>query len=610
MPSDLLTTTLAAGPTGSLAVDLLKILACAGLVAVLFGALRVSAIPGYLVAGAIIGPHAIGLIQSDESVQGIASLAVVLLMFGIGLHLDLSALRRGLARILLVGIASTVTTAGLSTLVAMAFGLGWPSAVAVGLAFSMSSTAVVMQVIQKRRELHRAYARLSFGVLIVQDLLVIAWMAALPGLAKFAERAAEGAAAVEEETAATGSLSDVLLQGIVPLSAIALMLLVGKLALPPLMIRLSRFISPEVMLVVSAAVALGAAVLCGALGLSPELGAFIAGFLLAATPFRFQLSGQITPLRDLFMAVFFTAVGLQLNVGEVIASWWVVGIGIVAAMGLTTVSITGWAWCVGTPPGAAAQAGLTLGQGGEFSLVLLSAAAGLGLVTGQVETITLAVVVCSLLLTPTIMNLGRKAGIAAAIWPPAPWTQAASLSDRPTAGDAVSVAEGEDPKPHAEVVIAGFGPVGRACAEEMERRGIGFSIIELNTHTVKRQRALGRSIVYGDVTNPEVLESAGVAEADAVIVTIPDDDAMLRACRQIRLLNPNVFISARAGVLSRAMQAKELGADHVTVEELAAAQAMSRETAKRLEDRRGYRGDPGPTQVASVREASSSGTPG
>ena len=140
------------------------------------------------------------------------------------------------------------------------------------------------------------------------------------------------------------------------------------------------------------------------------------------------------------------------------------------------------------------------------------------------------------------------------------------------------------------MVIAGYGPVGRACADRLELMGLRVTIIELNTVTVRRQMALGRSIVYGDITNAGVLESAGVPDADAVVLTIPDEEAMLRACQLCRRLAPRAFIAARAGVLSRGIAAKELGADDVTVAEIATAASMADSVASALEARNVGRG--------------------
>jgi Kef-type K+ transport system membrane component KefB len=591
--------TLAAGEASGLAVDLLKVLACAGAVAIVLGRLKLAAIPGYLIAGAVIGPHAIGLISGGDQVAGIADLAVVLLMFGIGLHLDVAGMRRGAVSLIAIGTVSTIASSVLLTPVGMAFGLGWEEALAIGMALSMSSTAVVLRVIQQRRELHRAYGRLSFGILLIQDLLVIGMLAFLPTLAGLAEAGAAAASGGVVEGAAAGDDGGVLPvigSTMLRISALALMLVVGKLALPRLMLEAAKRSSGEVMLVVAAAVALGSAVLAGALGLSPALGSFIAGFLLASTPFRFQVSGQMTPLRDLFMAVFFTAVGLQLDVAAVAPLWWVVAIGFVAMVVIKVASIALPAWAFGASAGPAGQSAVSLSQAGEFSLVVLGAGTAIGLISADSMSVSIAVVVLSLIVTPALMTLGRTAEAKLAGVHTAPWLRKLAFADTPKGGvkggkdssDAPSATDGPD-MARCPAIIAGYGPVGRACADRLVAEGVPVTIIEMNPRTVKLQRQMGRSIVYGDVTNAEVLESAGVVDADAVVLTIPDEDAMLRACRAIRAVNPRAFIAARAGVLSKGLQARELGADHVTVEEIATADAMAKQVLDQLNRRVGTR---------------------
>jgi CPA2 family monovalent cation:H+ antiporter-2 len=347
----------------------------------------------------------------------------------------------------------------------------------------------------------------------------------------------------------------------------------------------------ELLLVLSAAFGLGAAVLTAYLDLSPELGAFLAGFLLAGTPFRFQLSGMIGPMRDLFMAVFFTAVGLQLDMGAIGGIWWVVLIAFVLVTVLKVLSIGGSAWLLGAPPAVAVTTGVTLAQAGEFTLVVLGFATAAGIFDGLeiVPSAMIAVVFLSLLTTPPLMSLARRAGALAVSWPQAPWFKRATFAR--SSHDASDTADDD-----YHVVIAGFGPVGRALAEKFVARGVKVAVIELNQKTVERQAGLGRRIVYGDATNPEVLQSAGVPTADAVVLTIPDDQAMLRATKVIRGMNSTAFIAARTNYLSKAFLAKELGANHVTVEELATAEVMAGEVLSCFDLQQGetdeHTGDP------------------
>ncbi|MEL6795973.1 MAG: NAD-binding protein, partial [Planctomycetota bacterium] len=343
----------------------------------------------------------------------------------------------------------------------------------------------------------------------------------------------------------------------------------GITLLPRLLAEAARDSTNELLLVLSAALGLGTAVLTAYLDLSPELGAFLAGFLLAGTPFRFQLSGMIGPMRDLFMAVFFTAVGLQLNMGAIGPIWWVILIAFVLVTVLKFITIGGSAWLLGAPPAVAVTTGVTLAQAGEFTLVIMGFATAAGIFAGLeiVPSAMIAVVFLSLLTTPPLMATARLLGSSAVGWPQAPWFKRGTFAR--SSQDTAATDQ------QRRVVIAGFGPVGRSLAEKFLKRGVELSVIELNRKTVEKQMGLGRRIVYGDATNPEVLESAGVSTADAIVLTIPDDDAMLRACKVIRNMNKSAFIAARTNYLSKAFLARELGANHVTVEELATAEAMA-----------------------------------
>ncbi len=582
--------------------DLLIVLACAGLVAALLGRLRMSAIPGYLIAGAAIGPSVLGLVGDAADVEALGELAVVLLMFGIGLHLDTGSMKRGALPTLAVGVASVLATVAAATPIIRLFGISWAGSVAVAMGLAMSSTAVVIRDMQTRREMTRAHGRLAVGVLIVQDLLVIAVLALLPTLAPQGAAGA-GAGAVDAAAAAgAGEAAGDIAMGLGPsvwgqtLRVLVVMLLLGlgRLLLPRAMLWLSRNTPPEVVLVGVAAVALGAAVGAGKLGFSGALGSFLAGFLLARTPLKYQLSGQLVPLRDLFLSVFFTTVGMRLDVGLALQSWYAVLAGLVLLLGVKTAAVAAAAWACGAVPAVAVRTGLYLAQAGEFSLVVLASAVSLGLLSAGQGSVVIGVVVASLLVTPVLMFLGGRAAEALGQRHAAPWIERAMFADPPAsgAGGAPSSQAGGHAAAHGEaaarddatprVVVAGYGPVGRAVADRLEEEGIPFTIIEMNTATVKRQHQLGRSIVFGDVANPEVLESAGVPHAAGVILTVPDEEAVLRACRVIRAMSPRVYIAARAQALSRGLMARELGADHVTIEEVATAEAMARDAIAKL----------------------------
>mgnify|MGYP006267123497 FL=1 len=558
--------TLAAGEIDPLAVDVLHVLVAAGVVSVAFGLARLSPIPGYLLGGSVIGPGVLGLVENPGELDVLGELAVMLLMFTVGLHLDASRLGQGLRTLLSAGIVSTVFSSILLGAVGLGLGLSWPVAAAIGMGMAMSSTAVVLRAIQGRRELARPYGRLCFGVLIVQDVLVLAVLALIPILA-----AAEGVEAPSDPRQLGFGVQVLIAVGLIAVTAVGL---------PPAFRWLTRRLGHDALLVSSAALALGSGVVAGWLGFSSALGAFVSGFVLASTPVKHHISGQLGPLRELFLAVFFTSVGLQLDLMAVGRIWWIVPVGAAVLIAIKIFSITASSWVVGVPGSVAVQSGLTLGQSGEFSLIVLAFAADAGLLGAREKAGTVAVIIATLIVTPALMAAGRRFAPWGRLLPTAPWhPDRAEVRHVPRDRED---AAGDNARRAPRVVVAGFGPTGRAVADEAGALGAEIVIIELNTRTVEKQAALGRSIVFGDVTNDEVLHSAGLADADAVVLTVPDDEAAAEACRHIRRIAPEARVIARSSSELRAKWVRDAGADHVVVEESLAADALARQTADKL----------------------------
>lgn len=599
-------------------LDLLIVLSAAALVTMSLHRLRLAAIPGYLITGALIGPFALGLIRDDANIEQIKGLSTVLLMFIIGLHLDISAIRTGLLSMLTVGVVSTVGVMLLFWPLAMALGASAPAGLALAMAMSMSSTAVGLRMLQQRREMHRLHGRLVVGISVVQDLLSLVMLAMLPLLGNWAtmlrggagggEGLSVGEAAAAETTivswvreqAATvaGPVGGYFAAGMAALAGIAALILFGRYVLPRMLGEAAREQSGESSLVLAAAVALGAAVLTAALGLSPELGAFMAGFLLASTPFRYQLAGQLAPMRDLMMAIFFTTVGLKLNFGVVLGGWYVVLIGLVAVVAVKGLVIALSVWAAGATPTVAGRTGLALANAGEFSLVVLAVAETAKVTDVKDDALAIAVVVLSLVLAPMMFTLSDRMSPWLGRLRTAPWLKNSSLREHhdgshahgkgsgseasPAGGSASPEGEAAKPVKRQRAVIAGFGVVGRAVADHLDVHGVPYTVVELNPMTIQTQKGLGRHAVYGDIGNATVLESIGIESCDAVFLTVPDDDAVLRACQHIRSLAPHVHIVARTSFLSTAFQATGAGADDVSIAEVAVAEDMVKKVLRRL----------------------------
>jgi monovalent cation:H+ antiporter-2, CPA2 family len=560
-----------ASPGPRAVLDLLAILSVAALVNLGFRRLKLATIPGYLITGAVIGPYALGLVRDPESVEGISRLAVIFLMFGVGLSLDLDSVRARMVPILLMGIVSTVLVALLGWPIAMLFGFDGPAALAIAMAMTMSSTAVTLRILQERKEIRQPHARVCIGVSVVQDISSLLVLASLPLLAAWGGVAAS--------VSRNEALRELFVRSLIGLAGVTVLVLIARRLLPRLLREAARG-ATEVMLVLSAAIALGAAVFTSALGLSPELGAFVGGFMLSSTAFRFQISGQLAPTRDLFMAVFFTTVGLAVNPAVLASAWWVMGLGVLALIILKWSLISVSVWAFGSTAATALLVGAVLAQAGEFTLVLLAAGQREGLFTHEQHSMLVGVAVASLVLVPALYEGAvrlrvRVARVRTAPWIGHPLTKISGAKDPPAAADGSR---------RRAAIIAGFGPVGRAVADVLQREDVSITVIELNPRTVERQVTIGRRVVYGDASNPEVLEAAGLATCDLFILALPDEDATLRACQTARKLRGDIFISARVTALSKAIQAMQLGADHTVIDELATAEAMSSQLLTKLHE--------------------------
>lgn len=591
----------AAESHGNTALGLVVTLVTAALVATLFRRLRLQIIPGYIIAGALVAILATALPPKFDiglgEVENISQFATVLLMFTIGLQLELDSLRRSMVSVFGLGVTATLAVAVALWGAGIAFGLSAPAALAVGMAMSISSTAVLLRVLQERRELHQTHGRLCVGVSIAQDLMSIVMLGLMPAIAAWsAASSVHGEAMESPDFAKTG------LSVLIGLAGITLLLMIGRYALPVVLEFLadvgasgssgkSGFGSKELVLVSSAAIALAAAVTTSLLGFSPELGAFLAGLLLALTPYRTQLAGQLEPLRDLLMAIFFTTVGLGIHVHEITPYVGPIALGVVVLMAIKL--FVNWAsvWALGGSAQLGAITAIYLGNAGEFSLVLLAAAGQTRpapIISGGPMGALIAVVVLSLIFSPFLFAYAHPlANRMQRIGPP-PWNRRFGVRIKT---EGAAPADGEAAKHESinarHVIIAGFGPVGRSLAARLDVHKVPYTVIELNPETIRRQRRLGRSIVYGDITNPEVLEAAGAREADAVVITIPDDESTLRAITIARGLSAKTFIACRTGFLSGAFRAYEAGADHAVVEEVVTADAMEKQIFEKLQERRG-----------------------
>ncbi|MCB1282224.1 MAG: cation:proton antiporter, partial [Salinibacterium sp.] len=438
--------------------DLAIVLAVAGLAVLAMGRFGVAAIPAFLVAGAVSGPYALGLIQSPETLATISELAIILLLFGIGLHLDLGEIRHGSKWM----FSAAAFAVGLCILALWPFGLllglSPASSLAVAAAMSLSSTALVTRRLMKQRALRLPAGRLSVIVLIMQDLAVPLLLVIIGLLAPDDPNAKDAS-----------SFTDMAVKAGASLVGLGALVVVGRYLLPLLLRQAASLGSDEVLLTLGLAAAIGFAIITQRLGFSYELGAFIAGLLLGSTPFKLQLGALLSPARDFFLAVFFTTLGMAINPEALTDVWLVVLIASAVLAAVKAAAIAVSCWAAGAPGPIASTTGLTLAQAGEFSLVLLQAAAGAALLTLDQTSAAVAVVVISLILAPVPILATTRLEALASRLPRAPWLAHPSSANEHQPGDTAD---------RRSVIIAGFGPVGQVAAEALEWMDVHITVIE------------------------------------------------------------------------------------------------------------------------------------
>jgi len=503
--------------------------------------LRQPPLVGYVLAGLAVGAATGGLRGSELFAQ----VGVVLLLFTAGVEFSLSDLQR-VRRLALYG--TPLGMAGV-TVLAVGFGTvtGWtlPEAVAVGAAISVASTAVLFKSLEDRHELGSAHGRLLVGVSLAQDLLAVLLIALLPALRP---GQAFSAAAV---------------RGLLQAAAVlAPLLWLARRLVPGLLARVARTRSMELFLVTAVALAIGTGALASGLGLSPALGAFLAGLVVSESEFAHEALARVLPLRDVFVALFFVSVGMLLR-PDVLATQLpeVLGLAAVVVVG-STVVWTSVARAFGYPWRVAALFGLGLGQMGEFSYLIAGTARGLGIVDDAAYQSVLAASLLTILVNAVVFR-GRPR-----------WLDSWLRRERDTGeGERASPAP---PELSGHAVICGFGRVGRELADALDAFGIRYAVVDLDPEALQAARARGAVGVFGDVGGSRALERAGVRHARIVVVAVPDAGAAARCVRAVRQSNPQVPVVARAHHATVRGLLLEAGASEVVQPEVEAALTMVR----------------------------------
>jgi glutathione-regulated potassium-efflux system ancillary protein KefC len=481
--------------------------------------LGLGSVLGYLVAGAVIGPYGLRFLAEPESVMHAAEFGVVIMLFLVGLELNPSLLWRMRAAILGLGGAQVAASGGLLTLAGMAAGLDWRVALAAGFTLALSSTAIVLQSLRERGLAASDAGRSAFAVLLFQDIAVIPMLALFPLLATMAPSGADEVHGVAALPAWAQTLA--------VFAAVGAIILIGRLLTRPLFRFIARSNIREIFTAAALALVVGVALLTEAVGLSPALGAFVAGVVLADSEFRHELESDIEPFRALLLGLFFISVGAGINFALIIGAPLAM-LGIVAGLvAVKVIALYGAARLTGRAKPDAAMIALSLAQGGEFAFVLFNFTTANGIVGRETADLLMAAVALSMAATPLLM-------IAAA--------SASRYLGRVAPREAPQNFEPESP--HA--IIAGFGRFGQVVSRLLTTNGFRTSILEHNADQVELVRSFGSLANYGDASRMDLLRAAGAEDAQILVIAIDDADKALELAETARKRFPHLKVLARA----------------------------------------------------------------
>ena len=498
--------------------DLVIVLGSAVVVATVLRRMGVPSIAGLILAGAMTGPTALGLVDDTHQVEALAEIGIVLLLFGVGLELSLSHMRRLWKAVLLGGGIQVTATVVCTAVVASRFGLAAGPAVFLGFVVAVSSTAVVLRGLSSRGELEAPHGRLAVGILVFQDLCVVPMILAIPFLA-----------------GQESSTWEILLTATTGLSILASVLVAANRVVPYLLAFVATTRERELFILTVFLVCFGIAWVLSRAGISLALGAFLAGLVVAGSEFRHQAMSDLIPVREVFASVFFVSVGMLLDVSNVFehlpSTLGLCGLILVGKLAI----VLGMGLVLRLPLRVAIQSAATLCQIGEFSFVLLNAASGTGLLEATLSHNLLLAIILSMLLTPMAIAFAPHLALGASR---VPWLNRMLDAEPP----GIDVHE-----PHSDhVIVAGYGRAGREVCRAARAAGFACVAVDVNVDNVRTARATGDMAVFGDITQKEVLEELGCKNARLVVVTINDTRATELAIRTIRGTAPDTPIIARA----------------------------------------------------------------
>jgi CPA2 family monovalent cation:H+ antiporter-2 len=538
-------------------MDFMLALAGIAIISILFlyasQTFRLPSIVSFLVIGMLAGPYGFALIENESSIETFGEIGIMLLLFTIGLEFSFDKLLRSWRIVIIGGLIQLLTTIVAITFVAYNLGIPFLESVIFGFIISLSSTAIIMKILQERREVDTFQGRTLFGILIFQDLAIIPMMLITPLF-----------------MGSSGPDMDALPFGVAKVAGILLIVIIlSRWIIPGVLYRVARQRSRELFFITIAGICIVVAWLTNQAGLSFTLGAFVAGLIIGESDYNIDALSHIIPFRDVFAAVFFLSIGMLLNTDTILNSPDLILLTLLIVTLIIGIKILTGAFAsavLGMPARVSIITGFALCQVGEFSFVLAKTGLDSGFIPDMVYQIFLASAIITMAVTPVFMHVAPKA--VEAYYRIAPGRAAHDTSPAPAGKD-------RSPMPADHIIIAGYGITGKSVARAAEITGIPYTVIELKPDIIQREKTARRPFfIFGDAVQEEVLEHAGIHHARALVVVVSEQEAIPRIVHKARHMAPSVYIIARTQHIRNAQYLLDLGADEVVSEEYEAAKEI------------------------------------
>lgn len=523
--------------------SILEVILCVFLIAlfvtVIFRQLKLSVILGYLIVGAVVGPHALGIVSDTPDINALAEFGIVFLMFTIGLEFSLPKLLALKSSIFITGAIQVLLSVIITTFVGKLLGMSTLSALVTGSIVAMSSTAIVGKQLNDQLELYSPHGLNALGILLLQDLAVVLLIILIAGL-------------TDGQTTDLGIiLWQAILKGIL---AITLIFTAGRWLLKPLFRIIAKTRAIELFTLSVLLVTLSAAWITNILGLSFALGAFLAGMMLGETEFRHQIAVEIRPFRDILLGLFFITIGMLTDIGQWYHTWQAILLLFLALTVGKMLLIAALTRLTGSPLSTAYRTGLILAQGGEFGFALLTLALNENILSTPYSQIILAALLLSIVIAPIIIRFNKQ---IVDFFLPNSYQDPAVIANK---------IDQSTHKLKKHIIICGYGRVGQHIARLLEQVKLPYLALDLDAELIQRANLAGENVMYGDASHPGILKAAQLEQAKILVISFNDLHSAIRILSIVRPKLPHLPIIVRCRDNYELRILKEQGATQVIAE--------------------------------------------